>query len=128
MFNMVLNVPLVFCKSFIKIFKQEKLWFGISFYSVITTIKFGTKIAAFYDKSNFVKPFVTCSNTLRLFIIKPLSHTENQSLQFFLRFKKLSKITKKLITKVHRAQQIMTKTHSNRQRLDVLFDLLMAYI
>ena len=55
----------------------------------------------------FLNHWRRVSNTLRLFI--------NKLLQFFFRSRKLRKRTKRLITEVHRVQQIMRKeTNSNK--------------
>ena len=60
----------------------------------------------FYDKSSFLKSWATCFEQ-SLFIIKPFNKLKSKIYSFLFRFKMLRKITRKLITEVHRVQQIM---------------------
>ena len=69
---------------------------------------FSIRITTFYDISSFLKIIGNAFWTKYVFsLLSHVSCTENQNLQFFLRSKKVLKITKKLITEVIRVQQTM---------------------
>ena len=95
-------------------------------------IQFGIKIMTYYDIQFFKIRRQRVSNRLRLLIIRPchILVIKIQNLQFFFRSKTLHKITKTLITKVHRAQQTVSQEliQTHRERRNLCFDSLMVYL
>ena len=87
--------------NFFTLFLQLLLLFN----PIITTFQFGVKITMFYDKSLAMRLEQIASVDYQT-----ISHAEIHNLQFFLRSKKLWKITKKLITEIHTAQQTLWQT------------------